>query len=90
MFTVQKFSLGPPSELLVQYEATIPRGALVQSVGMQDGMIVVWALVETDAAEVTRRFVIVGTGQEIAVPAGASIGTVCDRSYVWHVFHAQE
>ena len=46
--------------------------------------IFLWVMLDTAAPTVKRRFVTVGTGQEI--PDGVShVGTVLDGDFVWHV-----
>ena len=65
----------------------MPRGAIPKAVGMQNGAIWVWALVNTNAPVVTHLFAVRGTGHEITpeVEQGDFLGTVFDGIFVWHI-----
>lgn len=62
MKTIWKFILAPDITL------DLPRGAEILSVREQGGNICLWALVDPQADQTTRRFVVIGTGH--AVPDG--------------------
>lgn len=63
----------------------MPEGAEVRHVGMQDGLVTLWAEVDAAAWSTPRTFVIGGTGHQI--PEGARyVGTVHDGPFVWHIF----
>ena len=57
----------------------------IAHVGMQDGFVTLWALCDIYQPKTLRRFRLVATGQ-VMEPVGHYLGTVQERSYVWHVF----
>jgi hypothetical protein len=57
----------------------------IEHIGMQNGVVTMWTLVECDAREIERTFVIAGTGHSLE-PVGNYLGTVFDRQFVWHIF----
>lgn len=57
MRAVWKFAILPD-----EFRISMPRGALILSVGVQNGAPVFWALVDPDAPKVDRRLMTVGTG----------------------------
>ena len=75
--------------------AEMPEGAHVLSVGVQDGKIMAWALVDTDAPKEGRLFRIYGTGMLLGPLSTARayesrfLGTVFSGPFVWHVFEAE-
>ena len=88
MQTIWKF----PIRLDVNLTVDMPKGSLVLSAGVQDGSIMVWALVQDDAEQIRRRFAVYGTGHPM-LPKDAAllfVGTVFMGSYVWHVFDGGE
>lgn len=75
-------ALGPVDGII-----SMPDGAEVLSVGLQHGLVTVWALVDPDALLVSRAFLIAGTGQPcLRRRLGRFIGTVFDGVFVWHVW----
>ena len=66
-------------------EVALPKGARPLRVGMQQGDLMLWALVDTDADMEPRYFGVRGTGHEVA-PGAAYIGSTEDGPFVWHVF----
>ena len=68
------------------YEFTIQKGAEIISAGVQNGTLVVWAIIDPTAPLVTRRTLVVGTGHPFYPEDGNFIGTVCMGNFVWHVF----
>jgi hypothetical protein len=67
----------------------MPVGAEVLSVGVQDGRIYLWAVVETTAPAMSRVFYVCGTGNPLNVGNARFIGTVQMDYFVWHVFEAR-
>ena len=68
-------------------EVDMPEGAVVRHVGDQFESLFIWVECDPDRALVTRRFVVIGTGQR--VPDGAEYcGTAmaAEGSLVWHVY----
>ena len=68
---------------------TMPYGANVLSVGIQDKEIVIWALIWENNPEVEHVFLLINTGDEIIRDPGRFIGTVTIPliiDIVWHIF----
>ena len=85
---VWKFTLPPPT-ITGRCFVDIPEDAQPLSVGMQNGNVVVWALVDPHRPEEMRRFIVANTGADIpGLPEAARfIGTlVADTGIVWHVW----
>ena len=85
MKTIYKY----PLVLSAKQTITVPEGAVFRCVGMQGEFAVLWAEVDTDANQRYRDIEIFGTGQPIPQDMGVSrqyIGTVFERSFVWHVY----
>jgi hypothetical protein len=53
--------------------------------GMQEGVITLWAASERNQVPKPVNFLVVGTGYVVHEGCGY-IGTVMDRGFVWHVF----
>ena len=66
---------------------TLPRGAEVLKVGIQNNDFCLWALVDTESDTCIRHFEIYGTGHPVE---GANelnhLGTIFEGAFVWHVF----
>lgn len=68
---------------------TLPRGAEVLSAQNQNGVIMLWALVEPDNVKELRHFLIFGTGS-LAEGFSIYVSTVqLPNGEVWHVFEAK-
>lgn len=63
----------------------MPAGARVVHVAPQAGVATLWADVETSAAVLRRRFLIVGTGYP-APDDGEHVGSWQQGSFVFHLF----
>jgi hypothetical protein len=91
MRTIWKFVLS-----LDENVYQIPQGAQILYVREQAGDPCVWALVDSDAALVRRRFSIIGTGDELPRPIEDGmggdyyIGSAHCGPFVWHVFDLGE
>lgn len=57
----------------VTYHILMPVGAEILSVQLQNGNVVVWAVVQTDAALEKRNFQFFYTGEEIFTPPAQSV-----------------
>ena len=70
----------------------VPRGGRLLSVGLQDGAITGWVLVDPDAERVTRIIHVYGTGHPVPPERvkDAFIGTVFMGPYVFHCFDGGE
>lgn len=72
-----------------QVHVKMPRGANVLHVGVQEGGVFVWAIVDRDEEFTERHFGIIGTGNRIdhvEKPGNIYVGTVHHGPFVWHVF----
>lgn len=66
-------------------EVTMPEGAQIVHFGRQGDTPTVWALVDSDNVQETRRFRVYATSQPL--PRGARhVGTFTAGRFVWHVF----
>ena len=71
---------------------SLPEGAEILCVQIQHELPCIWALVDPDAPLVQRRFIIVGTGQDISnVDSSNYIGTFqqAQSSLIWHLFELE-
>lgn len=80
-----------PSEMALTGPArhhafAMPVDAEILSLGIQNNIICLWALGETDAQKVHRNFCVVGTGRSDDFENLKYIGTVQMSPFVWHVF----
>jgi hypothetical protein len=84
MRTIWKFSIKTMDEQTVQ----MPEGARVISVGAQNEIPCIWAMVETDNKPVARKFSTYGTGHEIRedFPIYAGTYMLHGGSLVFHVY----
>ena len=80
--TIWKFEL-PPDGLI-----SMPLGAQVLDVQIQDDRPVMWALVDPDARCSVIRLALYGTGQTVPNRPGNYLGTFQQHggALVWHVF----
>lgn len=74
-------------------EVQMKDGAVVLSASLEDERlllpeILVWALVDIDAPDVTRVFYVRGTGHEVQDYVGQYIATLPDGRFIWHLFEA--
>lgn len=64
----------------------LPVGAEILTLGVQDGWVYIWALIDPEAPTRPVRFAKVGTGWEAPDP-GTYVGTYHEAGgYVWHIF----
>lgn len=75
--------------LLRTISHNLPDNATPIHLGMQGGCLNLWVLVDDSRPKVTKRYLVVGTGQ--VVPEKARyIGTAQDnQGFVWHAFELQ-
>lgn len=63
--------------------------AVSSFIGIQGGVITLWAQVDDSLPDEHRTFIVVGTGHKI--PVGYFYrSTVFDRQFVWHIFERQQ
>jgi hypothetical protein len=76
----------PAPEGAESWSVEMPMGAQVVHAGFQGTRLCLWALVDPEAPAVPRRFLIVGTGQEITDHHLAHVATWFEGPFVWHLF----
>ena len=79
--TICKYQLHPDNRCL-----WVPEGARFLQAGEQNGDIVVWALVDTEAPSFSRNVAVYGTGHEVPKDPGTYLNTVFVGPLVFHVF----
>lgn len=62
--------------------------AEILCVQLQENVITMWALVDTDNPIINRTFAVYGTGNEIE-SFSKYVGTVQQNQFVWHVFELE-
>lgn len=84
MRTIYKYPLGITDEFWL----SLPKDAEILHIGVQEGMPMLWAIVDPEAVWDSRRLLVVGTGH--LLPDGASklthVSTFQEGPFVWHVF----
>lgn len=87
MKTIWKYELELGSQTL-----ELPQGAQPLSVAVQQGGVMLWALVTPEAPTCYRRVYVVGTGHELPEDLGSYVGTVLltGGALVFHVFVEEE
>ena len=73
-------------ELVDKQIIVMPDKAEIISSQSKDGILCLWAIVETDNNPIRRTFFIVGTGHMLPNTELKHIQTIHDRGFVWHVF----
>jgi hypothetical protein len=86
MRTIWKASLDRPINAYGEALVAFPRGARLLSAVLQNGEIVVYAVVDSDNESVEHPVVIVGTGKPVPSDAATFLGSVVQGPFVWHVF----
>lgn len=81
MKTIWKF----PIEWSVS-NVSIPEGAQILDVQVQNEQIMMWALVEDQNFLESRVFKVYGTGHAVDDPNIKYLATVQHHSFVWHIF----
>lgn len=95
MKTIWKFSIPGTLDDDVNIAISMPDGAEILTLQMQDGKPVLWAIVDPYAPHERRYFKVVGTGQKHEQPLtwftkSAYVATVQERHLVWHIFEVKE
>jgi hypothetical protein len=86
---VWKFYLGMGPEQTI----TLPKGAQVLSVGVQNDLMHLWALVDPDAPRVDKHFYVVATGEPCDYVRGmkfCGVAMMRDGALVFHVFEGSD
>ena len=85
MNTIYKYQL----ELIGVQTVDMPKNAKVLCARVQNTILYLWAIVNTNEKKVPKIITIYGTGQPTPDLTHAKyIGTVQDGFYAWHVFEA--
>lgn len=82
MRTIWKF----PLEWIRRQTVEMPASARILTVQVQRGNLYLWVDLFTGHESVNRRFVIVGTGNEITEEGLTYLATVQIDDFVWHIF----
>ena len=89
MKTIYKYSMYDVVDVFSgTVELEIPKEAKILSIDSQHSKPCLWVLVDDGAEKETRRFRIVGTGQEIDFDYSKYVGTWLqdNGTFVWHLF----
>jgi hypothetical protein len=91
MKTIWKF----PLMIADRQEIVMPQGARLLSVGLQNGLMQLWAVVDPSRPKSTRTIAIVGTGHDMdshEIERWFFVGTCITMGgrIVWHIFDAGE
>lgn len=84
MRVIWKFELNPYDTV-----KSMPKGADILSIQIQDGKICFWAWCESTAEKEDRKFIIIGTGNQIKHlkrDCCTFLGTIQEPGLVWHIF----
>lgn len=73
-----------PLETTGPFELSLPYGAEILTADVQGEQPCLWALVDAENTEETRRFAIVGTGHP--APVRGYLCTFQQPPFVWHLF----
>lgn len=68
------------------FELTLPANAQIVRFADQDGVLFIWAIVDTDQPPAVRYFQVIGTGHEIGFEYNKHIGTCEQAWFIWHLF----
>lgn len=83
MKTIHKYELS----ISDQCHTCLPAGAIVRHVGTQNGKIMLWAEIDSEATEAEhRQFCIRGTGHPFRGNEGEFLGTTFLGELVFHVY----
>lgn len=88
LYVPMKNSGSPLTDILM------PKNAKVVHVGLQEGVVTIWAEVDDDALQAAvsgrewdgRRFAVYGTGDTIPDDDAVHVGSLMDGIFVWHVY----
>lgn len=92
MRTIYKFPIAVASMTKVD----APASAQIRLVALDPttGAPAIWIEMDTSARYVMRRFIVHGTGQPIGgnggFPSPIHVGSVIDRTFVWHIFEVRD
>jgi len=88
MKTIYKYKVYPTDE----FELSLPKGAYILCVQMQDSEPYIWTMVDTEAPLEIRKFILRGTGHTLPELPLVYIGTfqMRDGLLVFHLFERVE
>ena len=88
MNSIWKFEIDPNAGL---QQVEMPKGSQIMSVGVKNGVVCIWAAVDTTATDDERLIEVLATGECFSKEIHRSyIGTVKQGAYIWHVFERTE
>jgi hypothetical protein len=74
-------------EFLSQQVIVLPDKPRILTVSFQNGVLCLWAEINTDLPSFPLKIIIIGTGQEKPANATWYLGTVhSPRGFVWHIY----
>lgn len=85
MKTIYKFTVKIREVVPIE----LPHHSEILSFGMQNGVAVIWVLLDTQKATSVRRFTVIGTGWEDRnkdLEHHRFVGTATEDGFVWHCF----
>jgi hypothetical protein len=84
MITIFKYQFLIADQVII----SMPEGAKVLSVQVQNNTPTIWAMVVTESKPQNRQFRVYGTGNELDTFAinGKHLGTIQQNGFVWHIF----
>ena len=83
---IYKYALDRPDNTYGAIEVKTEDILSILYVDEQDGLICVWAVVNPESTKSTKIFYVIGTGQHIPRGTVEHIGSVKQRSFIWHIF----
>lgn len=76
-----------PINLQSENRLTLPVGAEILHIGLQDGIIYIWALFNTEIKETEiRKIHVIGTGFPFNKENKKHLTTIFLSRFVWHIF----
>lgn len=76
-----------PIDLIEYFNVNIPNGGVLLSFQVQEGVPMLWALVDENRQLEQRKFRVAGTGHPITDNIKAFVGTIqMESGLVWHLF----
>lgn len=84
MRTIWKFPLSVTKVTAISVPADAP--IRLAAIDPASGGPAIWIELDEEAPRIERRFWIYGTGHDIDVDSLVHVGSMVDRTFVWHVF----
>lgn len=86
---IYKYPIEADDEDVGLSTVVMPACARIIHVGSQGGVLVVWAIVDSQDVNATNSFAVIGTGWDLPAKCTAEnhVGTVQVGAFVWHIFN---